>query len=70
MYGLKALLCPEIPNNEGSFAPITTTAPPGSIFNPGYPAASGGRSAIGHLLPAAVFKALEEQGAAKPFSGC
>lgn len=60
VYGLKALLCPEIPNNEGSFAPITTTAPLGSIFNPVYPAASGGRSAIGHLLPAAVFKALAE----------
>jgi N-methylhydantoinase B len=60
VYGVKALLCPEIPNNEGSFLPITTTAPPGSIFNPAYPAASGGRSAIGHLLPAAVFKALAE----------
>jgi N-methylhydantoinase B len=58
VYGLKALLCPGIPNNEGSFAPITTTAPLGSLFNPTYPAASGGRSAIGHLLPAAVFKAL------------
>src|SRR5690606_25463693 len=58
VYGLKALLCPDIPNNEGSFLPITTTAPLGSIFNPTYPAASGGRSAIGHLLPAAVFKAL------------
>jgi N-methylhydantoinase B len=58
VYGLKSLLCPEIPNNEGSFAPITTDAPLGSIFNPVYPAASGGRSAIGHLLPAAVFKAL------------
>jgi N-methylhydantoinase B len=60
VYGLKSLLCPEIPNNEGSFAPITTDAPLGSIFNPVYPAASGGRSAIGHLLPAAVFKALAD----------
>jgi len=60
VYGLKALLCPDIPNNEGSFLPITTSAPPGSLFNPTYPAASGGRSAIGHLLPAAVFKALAE----------
>lgn len=58
VYGIKALLCPEIPNNEGSILPITTTAPLGSIFNPAYPAASGGRSAIGHLLPAAVFRAL------------
>lgn len=60
VYGLKSLLCPEVPNNEGSFAPITTDAPLGSLFNPTYPAASGGRSAIGHLLPAAVFKALAD----------
>jgi N-methylhydantoinase B len=60
VYGLKALLCPDIPNNEGSFLPISTQAPPGSLLNPTYPAASGGRSAIGHLLPAAVFKALAE----------
>lgn len=60
VYGLKALLCPDIPNNEGSFLPISTDAPLGSIFNPVFPAASGGRSAIGHLLPAAVFKALAD----------
>jgi N-methylhydantoinase B len=60
VYGLKALLCADIPNNEGSFLPISTQAPLGSLLNPTYPAASGGRSAIGHLLPAAVFKALAE----------
>ena len=60
VYGLKALLCADIPNNEGCFMPFTSTAPLGSLFNPTYPAASGGRSAIGHLLPAAVFKALAE----------
>src|SRR5690606_31207561 len=60
VYGLKALLCPDIPNNEGSFMPITTAAPLGSLLNPTYPAASGGRSAIGHLLPSAVFKALAD----------
>jgi N-methylhydantoinase B len=59
-YPLKALLCPDIPNNEGSFLPITTHAPLGTIFNPTYPAASGGRGAIGHLLPAAVFMALAD----------
>lgn len=60
VYGLKALLCADIPNNEGCFMPFTSSAPLGSLFNPTYPAASGGRSAIGHLLPAAVFKALAE----------
>jgi len=58
VYGIKTLLCPDIPNNEGSFVPISTTAPLGSLLNPTYPAASGGRSAIGHLLPACVFRAL------------
>jgi N-methylhydantoinase B len=58
VYGLKALLCPDVPNNEGSFLPISTRAPLGSLLNPTYPAASGGRSAIGHLLPGAVFRAL------------
>jgi len=57
-YPLKALLCPELPNNEGSFEPISTTAPLGSVLNPTYPAASGGRQAIGHILPSAVFMAL------------
>ena len=33
-YAVKALLCPDVPNNEGSFTPITTSAPLGSIFNP------------------------------------
>ena len=60
VYGLKALLCPDIPNNEGSFLPISTKAPVGSLLNPTYPAASGGRSAIGHLLPTAVFRALAD----------
>lgn len=57
-YPLKALLCPDVPNNEGGFLPITTSAPLGSIFNPTYPAASGGRGAIGHMLPPAIFTAL------------
>ena len=57
-YGVKVLLAPTVPNNEGSFLPITTSAPHGSILNPIYPAASGGRGIIGHMLPAAVMGAL------------
>ena len=59
-YPIKALLCPDIPNNEGSFAPLSTSAPEGSIFNPTYPAASGGRGMIGHMLPPAIFMALAD----------
>jgi N-methylhydantoinase B len=59
-FGLKALLCPDVPNNDGSLAPLTTRAPLGCLLNPVFPAATGGRAAIGHLLPGAVFQALAD----------
>jgi N-methylhydantoinase B len=59
-FAVKALLCPDVPNNEGSFTPITTSAPLGSIFNPQYPAASGGRGMIGHMMVPAIMMALAE----------
>lgn len=59
-YPLKALLCPDVPNNEGSLLPISTRAPIGSIFNPTYPAASGGRAQVGHLLASVLFTALAD----------
>ncbi len=57
-YGVKALLAPDTPNNEGAFLPITTSAPERSILNPQYPAAGGARAQIGHLLPVAFIAAL------------
>jgi len=59
-FAVKALLCPDVPNNEGSFTPISTSAPLGSIFNPVYPAASGGRGMIGHMMVPAILMALAE----------
>src|SRR5688572_12523831 len=59
-FAVKALLCPDVPNNEGSFLPISTSAPPGSIFNPRYPAASGGRGMIGHMMVPAIMMALAD----------
>lgn len=57
-YGLKAILAPELPNNEGTLYPLSTDAPEGTILNPVYPAASGARGMIGHMLPTAVMGAL------------
>ncbi len=59
-YAVKALLSPDVPNNEGSFLPITTSAPLGSIFNPRFPAASGGRGMIGHMMVPAIMMALAQ----------
>lgn len=59
-YALKCLLCPEVPNNEGSFRPVTVTAPPGCLLNAQHPAALNARHIIGHFLPGVVFGALAE----------
>ncbi|HTP95490.1 MAG TPA: hydantoinase B/oxoprolinase family protein [Burkholderiales bacterium] len=59
-YPIKALLSPDVPNNEGAFLPITTSAPAGSILNPRYPAASGARGMIGHMLTPAIMLALAQ----------
>lgn len=58
VYGLKCALAPNIPNNDGALRPITTKAPEGTILNPRYPAASGARNMIGHMLPTVVMQAL------------
>ncbi len=58
-YALKCALLPNLPNNEGIFRCITVTAPEGSLVNPRYPAAVGGRMATGHYVPLAVFGALQ-----------
>jgi N-methylhydantoinase B len=57
-YPIKCITSPDIPNNEGSFNPITVSAPEGCLLNPTFPAAVGGRALIGHFLSAAVFTAL------------
>jgi len=57
-YALKCALLPSLPNNEGIFRSIAVTAPAGTIVNPTFPAAVGGRMATGHYLPCAVFGAL------------
>jgi len=57
-YALKCAISPDVPNNEGSFRPVTVTAPEGCILNARYPAAVAGRHLVGHFLPSAIFGAL------------
>ncbi|MCX7370851.1 MAG: hydantoinase B/oxoprolinase family protein [Alphaproteobacteria bacterium] len=59
-FAVKAVLCPAVPNNEGSFVPLTVTAPEGCILNSRHPAAGGARALTGHFLPALVMSALAE----------
>ncbi len=57
-YPIKCAISPEVPNNEGSFRPVTVTSPEGSILNCRHPAPVGARHILGHFLSAAVFGAL------------
>jgi N-methylhydantoinase B len=59
-YAVKCALAPEVPNNEGSFRPVTVAAPPRSILNAIPPAPVAARHILGHFLPGAVFGALAE----------
>jgi N-methylhydantoinase B len=59
-YALKCVLAPNIPNNEGSFTAISTSAPEGSILNPRFPAAVSARAMTGHLIPTVIMGALAD----------
>lgn len=60
VYAIKALLLPNLPNNDGLFRPIKVYAPEGSILNPREPAPVGGRACTGHYVPTVVLGALQD----------
>lgn len=57
-YGVKCIVSPEVPNNEGAFRLLTITAPEGSILNARHPAPVAARHIVGHFLPHVVAGAL------------
>src|SRR5438067_6373108 len=57
-FAVKCAIAPEVPHNEGSFRPVTVTAPPGCILNAQHPAPVAARHLIGHFLPGLIFGAL------------
>src|SRR3989475_13338120 len=57
-YGVKVIVSPDVPNNEGAFRPLRITAPEGSILNVSRPAAVAARHVIGHFLPHVIAGAL------------
>src|SRR5437762_8928960 len=59
-YGVKVIVSPDVPNNEGAFRPLRITAPEGSILNVRRPAPVAARHVVGHFLPHAVAGALKQ----------
>jgi N-methylhydantoinase B len=57
-YGVKVIVSPDVPNNEGAFRVLRITAPEGSILNARHPAPVAARHVIGHFLPHVVAGAL------------
>jgi len=59
-YALKCAIAPEIPNNAASLAPFVISAPINTIVNAVHPAPVALRHVIGHMIPDAVYNALDK----------
>jgi N-methylhydantoinase B len=59
-FGVKCLVAPDVPNNAGSLAPITASAPDGCLLNVKRPRAVAARHTVGHMLPDVVFGCLHQ----------
>ncbi len=58
VFGVRAAVAPEIPNNAGSLAPVEVRAPLGSILNVEKPRPVSARHIIGQFLPDVVLGCL------------
>ncbi len=59
-FGVRCIVGPAILNNAGSLAPVTVSAPEGSILNAPRPAAVTARHAVGQMLPDLMFGCLHQ----------
>src|SRR5207247_7132610 len=60
IYGVKVIVSPDVPNNEGAFRVLRITAPEGSILNVQHPAPVAARHVVGHFIPHVVAGALKQ----------
>ena len=60
VFGLACIVGKDIPNNAGSLAPLTVSAPEDSIVNALKPKPVASRHVIGQMLPDVVFGALRQ----------
>lgn len=60
VFGLACIVGSRVPNNAGSLAPLTVSAPEGTILNAPKPAPVCSRHVIGQMLPDVVFGCLHQ----------
>ncbi len=58
IFALRCFVDPDLPMNEGCFAPVTIVMPAGSLVNPERPAACGGRIVVVTAVIEAIIEAL------------
>lgn len=59
-FGVKCIVAPRVPNNEGSLSVIRITAPEGCILNAMSPAPVATRHVTGQMLPDVMFGCLHQ----------
>src|SRR5215470_3942018 len=59
-FGVKCLVAPDVPNNAGSLAPITASAPEGCVLNVKRPWPVAARHTVGQMLPDVVAGCLQQ----------
>jgi N-methylhydantoinase B len=69
-FGVKCIVAPKVPNNEGSLSVIRVTAPENTILNAKKPAPVCARHVTGQMLPDVMFGCLHQaMGNAVPAEG-
>ena len=59
-FGVRCVVGNEVPNNAGSLAAVSVTAPEGSILNAPRPSAVSARHSVGQMLPDVVLGCLSK----------
>lgn len=60
VFGVNCIVAPDVPCNAGSLAPITVSAPVGSILNVQRPFPVSARHTVGQMLPDLMFGCLSQ----------
>jgi len=59
-FGVRCIVAPKVPNNEGSLSVIRVTAPVGCILNVEHPAPVAARHVTGQMIPDVMFGCLHQ----------
>jgi N-methylhydantoinase B len=60
LYAVKAVLLPNVANNDGTGASVKIHAPAGTMISARRPCAVEARAAVGHFVPVAILNALAQ----------